>query len=144
MQIWGEWYHCSDEVQRPVLKAEVRGTDGSWVERLFLVDTGADRTVFDAALLTHLRVQAASSGERLSGLGGDAESVSVETEMRIRDEAGAAVLFRGRFAGVTDPEALDISILGRDITDLFTVVVDRSGDRVVLVRPPHSCLLTRV
>lgn len=45
--------------------------------------------------------------------------------------------FRGQFAAVLEPEALDVSVLGRDITGLFAVIVDQPGDTVCLVGQRH-------
>ena len=39
-------------------------------------------------------------------------------------------MFRGQYAAVTELEALDMSVLGRDITGLFAVVVDEPGSRL--------------
>jgi hypothetical protein len=50
---------------------------------------------------------------------------------------GTPVLFRGRYPALTDAEALDMSVLGRDITCLFALIVDRPGDTVCLLRQPH-------
>jgi hypothetical protein len=63
--------------------------------------------------------------------------VLVETRLRFLDERHGEVTFRGPFAAFTDRNALDISILGRDVTAHFAVLVDRPGDRVCLVHPPH-------
>src|SRR5437870_13273518 len=38
-----------------------------------------------------------------------------------------------QFAAVTELEALDISVLGRDISGLFAVIVDQPGDVVSLL-----------
>jgi hypothetical protein len=34
-------------------------------------------------------------------------------------------------------DALDISVLGRDVMNLFAVIVDRAVNVVALIRPPH-------
>jgi hypothetical protein len=48
-----------------------------------------------------------------------------------------ARVFRWQYAAVTELEALDISVLGRDITGLFAVIVDRPHDVVCLVGHQH-------
>jgi hypothetical protein len=45
------------------------------------------------------------------------------------------VVFRGEFVGCRDTELLDISVLGRDVTQNLAVIVDRPADRVVLLGP---------
>jgi hypothetical protein len=103
----------------------------------FLVDTGADRTVLSAGLLDTLGAGPTAASGRLSGVGGFAHFVEVETQVRLIRETGAPVSFRGQFAAVTQAEALDMSVLGRDITGLFAVIVDRPGDGVCLLAQRH-------
>lgn len=54
MRIDGEWLLFDDGVTRPVIRGLVLTGDGSWLAAEFLVDTGADRTVFSAATLSKL------------------------------------------------------------------------------------------
>lgn len=137
MQISGEWLLCDDDVRRPVIRGEVLASDGTWVSAEFLVDTGADRTVFSAGLLALLRVSPVATGERLSGLGGVAEFVTVQSGIRLIRESGAPVTFQGQYAATTEAEALDMSVLGRDITGLFAAIVDQPGDVVFLLGQRH-------
>jgi len=30
MQIFGEWYLCDDDVERPIIRGEILGGDGAW------------------------------------------------------------------------------------------------------------------
>jgi len=50
MRIVGEWEACDDGETRPVIEVRVARADGSFAHDLFLIDTGADRTVLGAAL----------------------------------------------------------------------------------------------
>jgi hypothetical protein len=75
--------------------------------------------------------------EGLSGVGGMAAAVIVETWIRLTREDAGKVMFRGQYAAVTELEALDISVLGRDITRVFAVIVDWSHDVVCLVGQRH-------
>ena len=137
MLINGLWYLCDDDMVRPVIRGELQASDGSWVNAPFLVDTGADRTVISAEISNALHLQPIDSPDRLSGVGGMADSVVVETRIRFtHDEAGKAV-FIGQFAGFIDPEALDTSVLGRDILNLFALIVDRRADTVCLLGQQH-------
>jgi Aspartyl protease len=137
MRIDGQWLVCDDGVRRPVISGEIRAPDGSWEKSEFLVDTGADRTVFSAATLAKLGLQPLAMPEGLSGVGGMAASVIVDTWMRLTREDAGKVMFRGQYAAVTELAALDISVLGRDITGLFAVIVDRPRDVVCLVGQRH-------
>jgi hypothetical protein len=115
----------------------VLAADGSWVEALFLVDTGADATVFDASLMANLKLAPVALPGQLGGLGGRADAVVVETQLALPHEGGNALL-RGRYAGVTAPEALEMSVLGLDLRDVFAFIVDWPGRVVCLLHPPHG------
>jgi hypothetical protein len=138
MLISGLWHLCDDGMIRPVIRGEILAGDGSLVKAPFLVDSGADRTVFSADVMKALLLQPIDTPDRLSGVGGMADSVVVETQIRLtHDDAGKAV-FKGRFAGFTEPEALDMSVLGRDILNLFALIVDRQRDIVYLLGQERS------
>ena len=137
MRIDGQWLLCDDGVMRPVLSGEILAGNGSWEKSEFLLDTGADRTVFSAATLAKLGLQPVAMQEGISGVGGMAAAVSVETEIRLTHEEAGKVVFRGLYVAVTELEALDISVLGRDITNLFAVIVDRIHDVVCLLGQRH-------
>ena len=77
------------------------------------------------------------SQDSVSGLGGVAESVVVETQVRLTRETGSTVLFRGQYAAVTQLDAVDIDVLGRDITGLLIVIVDHPGGVVCLLGQRH-------
>jgi predicted aspartyl protease len=137
MLIRGEWFPCDDGTIRPVVRGEVLARDGSWAADLFLVDTGADCTVLSEAVLTALDLPRGPDTLRVAGLGGVASSVDVETQIRFPRDGGGFATFAGRFAAVLQPEALDYCILGRDITELFAVIVDRPGNDVALLSQRH-------
>ena len=137
MRIDGQWLLCDDGVMRPVISGALLADNGSWEKSEFLVDTGADRTVFSAATLAKLGLQPLAMQEGISGVGGMAASVIVETQIQFMHEDAGNVVFRGQYAAVTELEALDISVLGRDITGLFVVIVDRLRDVVCLLGQRH-------
>jgi hypothetical protein len=141
MRIDGQWLVCDDGVVRPVISGEILAENGSWEKSEFLLDTGADRTVFSAATLAKLGLQPLAIQEGISGLGGLADAVSVATQIRLSHEEAGKVVFRGQYAAVIELEALDISVLGRDITDLFAVIVDRRRDVVCLLGQRHHYII---
>jgi aspartyl protease len=144
MQINGVWLICDDGVVRPLVRGEVLAGDGAWEGVEFLLDTGADRTVFSAATLAKLSLQPVTAQEGISGLGGRADSVIVETQIRLTRETSAKVVFRGRYAAVTELVSLDIDVLGRDITGLFTVIVDQPGDVVCMLGQRHRYTIGQI
>jgi hypothetical protein len=137
MQINGEWLLFDDSSVCPAIRGAIMTGNGSWQPAEFLVDTGADRTVLSAATLSKLGLQPSVSQERISGLGGLAESVVVETRIQPTRETGGKVVFRGQYAAATEVAALDVCVLGRDITGLFAVIVDQPGDVVCLLGQRH-------
>jgi hypothetical protein len=124
-----------------VIRGRTLAGNGSWVQTPLLVDTGADRTVLSSDILAALSLPPVPTQERIGGVGGLVNSVFVDTTIQLFRETGSEVTFRGQFAGATDPEALDMSVLGRDITRLFAVVVDRPGNVVCLVGQRHRCVI---
>jgi hypothetical protein len=141
MRIDGAWRVCDDTAIRPVIRAQARRSDGTWIPVLFLVDCGADRTVFSANVLRDLAVPFAPATDKLEGVGGKADSVILDTSLRMMRENHSPVSFDGQFAAFTEPAALDMSVLGRDLTNLFAVIVDRPQDVVCLVGGNHRYLI---
>jgi len=141
MLISGHWRVCEDGGVRPVVSGRVLAADGSWREVHFLVDTGADRTVFSAEVLVDLGLAASGSPVQLSGVGGQAASVPVDTSIRLQREDGTAVAFHGGFDAFTDQDALDMSVLGRNILNLFAAIVDRPRDVVCLIGQRHQYVI---
>ena len=132
MRIVGDWFLFEDGESRPILRAKLQTGRGTMVTEQFLVDTGADRTVFTAALLQQLAlpVEPAPADERMLGIGGAAAYVIVESAIELtRDDGGPAVV-RGKFAAFTDPLATDLSVMGRDVLNNFDVVVSRPKNEV--------------
>jgi predicted aspartyl protease len=110
---------------------------GIWKQVVFLVDTGADCTVFSAAVADALGFSSVPLRHKLGGVGGTTDSVEISTQVRLLRNDQADVVFRGQFGAMTRNEALDISVLGRDITNLFAAIFDLPGNVVALIRPPH-------
>jgi predicted aspartyl protease len=142
MRIDGAWYPCDDGAIRPIVYAEIQMHDG-WVKTPFLVDTGADGTVLSADTFGILGLPSTESDLQLSGIGGETASVIVRTQIRFTTDDDSRITLSGQFAVVTSGEALDMSILGRDVIELFSLLVDRPGDRVVLFGQQHRCTIER-
>ena len=141
MLVPGEWLECDDGIVRPVMRGEVLRADGGWEPDIFLLDTGADRTVLCGAISAALAVPTSDAG-RLGGIGGVTGAVSMQTQVRLTKGDGRPIILRGEYAALTDPAALDMSVLGRDVTGLFAVVVDCPGNYVALVSQRHTYHIT--
>ncbi len=97
--------------------------------------------MLSADILRELHLPPIPTVDRLGGVGGIADSVVVETQIHFPRETGEMIVFRGRYAAVTAAESLDMSVLGRDITNMFAVIVDRQRDYVCLLGPRHQYLI---
>jgi hypothetical protein len=132
-------------VCRPIVGAEVLAADGSWVFVRFLLDSGADDAVFSSDVTDVLQLLSANLPFHISRVGGRAGTTFVETEIRLTQDQGIKPVFRGQFATVADPDALHMSVLGRDILNLFSVVIiDRPGDRICLLRERHRYTIEQI
>src|ERR1019366_4056098 len=85
MRIAGKWHKCQDGVVRPVLLIRVSVLAGTTVEEPFLVDSGADRTVLSAALLSNLGGSTSSlpAGVMLAGIGGTQGYVEIQVSLNL-------------------------------------------------------------
>jgi hypothetical protein len=139
MRIVGDWFLFEDGESRPILRVKVQTGRGAMIAEQFLVDTGADRTVFSAALLQQLAlpVEPGPADERMLGIGGAAPYVILETAMELtRDDGGPAVV-RGKSTAFTNPLTTDLSVMGRDVLNNFDVIVSRPNSEVLLLAPRH-------
>lgn len=141
MLLRGLWHLCDDGIIRPVIRGEVEAGNGTWVQVPFLVDTAADRTVFSADILAALQLQSLTTSDRLGGVGGFAASVVVQSQIQFFREDASPIRLRGQYAAFTELESLDMSVLGRDITNMFAVIVDRPADFVGLLGQRHHYVI---
>lgn len=139
MRIPGSWVLFEDGETRPIVRVLVQTGGGTAVAEQFLIDTGADRTVFSYALLGQLdQPQAPAPAElQLSGISGSAAFVLVESVLELSRDDGVPARVRGTFAAFTDPLATDVSILGRDVLNHFDVILSRRNNEVLLLSQRH-------
>ena len=143
MRFNGEWLQCDDGVIRPVISAEILDGDDHWRSFELLVDTGADRTVISANVLHSLNPSSDAPQDRIGGVGGFVDTVIVCTQMRLLRDDGKWAVFRGDYAACISHEVLDMSVLGRDILDMFSLVIERRADVVAILGGHHSYSITR-
>src|SRR5579871_5436439 len=105
MRIVGEWFICTDGVVRPIVEGYVTDATGTERQERFLVDTGADVTVFTANLLQKLGLpfRSPQAGAALAGVGGGQVSVLVRTTLTLYADDGSPARIRAEFAAFTDP-----------------------------------------
>ncbi len=139
MHVNGEWLVCEDGVIRPIVLGLVRAADGDMIDATFLLDAGADRTVFSADFLSLLLPLQSIEAEQISlaGVGGRVESITVDTVIGFTRDDGRVVTIRGPFAVFTEGESAELSVLGRDVTNNFSVIYDYPNRAVALLSRPH-------
>lgn len=81
--------------------------------------------------------------DRIGGVGGVIDSVAVRTQVRLTRDDDQKTVFRGDDAACRYPEALDMSVLGRDVLDLFVVIVDRRAEIVAIIGGQHRYTIQR-
>ena len=138
MLIIGEWSLDPDGVERPVIRGEVLTAEGDWEPVTFLVDVGADRTVFHAGFVELLGLEPLDDGERISGVGGIAQTIRVATQIRLIRSDDIPVPINGPFGIFTDPLAADCSLLGRDVLNHFALIADHPTKVLWLLHGRHS------
>ena len=139
MEMCGEWRLFDDGAARPVMWARIERPAQDAIEVPLVVDTGADSTVFSAHVLPFLADLSMPPSEslRIMGIGGGVEYRLLRTPLLFMGDTGQSVTVNGEFAIVTDLGASDLSVLGRDVLDNFAVIVDRPGNRVLLLSGRH-------
>ena len=139
MRVNGKWSSGEDGVVRPSVPGLVQTAAGQWVEVTFLLDAGADRTVFSAGFLALLQPLETLGPEQihLAGVGGPVNSITVETALGFVKDDGQVIRVRGSFGVFTEGGSAELSVLGRDVTNNFSVIYDYSSRTVALLAPPH-------
>jgi hypothetical protein len=137
MRINGEWYPCNDGIIRPTVVGRVRTGERRWRQVRFLVDSGADWTMFSLDVVRRLRTTLEPADFGIAGIGGTHDVSAISTLIRFPCEGGVPATFRGKFAAATEEGALDMSVLARDKLNNFAVILDKQNDLVVLINQRH-------
>lgn len=140
MRIVGEWRLFSDGVTRPVVTAEMESAEGKAISVRFLIDSGADCTALNAATLATLGLpyQKSPLDTRVRGVTGETDYVTVQSRIEFKRDDGGVAGVRGEFVGLTAPEASDLCVLGRDVTDNFDLILGRRRNDALLLAPTHQ------
>ncbi len=137
MRINGRWVETDDTLPRPTVEAQVETIDGRWIDCPFLIDTGADATVFSPRVLRQLGRPVTLARKQLGGVGGPVETWEVWTTLRLVATDGSPANIEGTYSAFQIDGALEMSVLGYDVLHLFALIVDRPADAVCLIRPAH-------
>jgi hypothetical protein len=127
-----------------MIVAETLRGDGTWMREFFLVDSGADRTVFSAVFWTQLKLPIDPNpvGYNVVGISGTADSVLVTTELRFERTDGKPASVTGQFAAFTEAASSDYSILGRDVMNNFDLILSWPRQEVRFLAGNHSYQIT--
>jgi Aspartyl protease len=138
MEIRGLWAAFTGGPVRPMIGVRAFRADGTLVADLFLIDSGADRTIFSADFFQKLGQPAVPSARPpLTGFGGGIPTVDVATTLQFQSPTNQPFVLPGTFAATTDPAALDFGVLGRDVLDSFDVILSRRRNEVLLLAGNH-------
>lgn len=143
MLIKAEWQLFDDGVIRPIARIRVLDADSFPITDDFLIDTGADRTVFNATLAAslNLAVRTPQTGYALGGIGGASNFGLVATALEFPREGGGFATVRGEFAVFTNESPADLNILGRDVLDHFDLIFSRRRDEILFLSQRHRYLI---
>ena len=140
MRIDGRWHLFKDGVLRPVVDGAVQTPSGTWQPVMFLLDAGANRTVFDSRFLSLLLSVALPGDEtpELAGVGGKVDCIFIQTRLAFVGVDGKRATVKGPFGVFGDPDSSDVSILGRDVTNNLDVIYSYPRRLVTLLSAPHD------
>jgi len=123
--------------------AWMQAADGAWQRIRFTIDCGADWTALPAryAHLLGVDVTALPVRTDAGGVGsGSLAYIEYATTLRFtadnqqRDYPVTTMIF-------LDPADLDVPLLGRDILDQLTLILDRPRDTILLLPGPETYVL---
>src|SRR3954453_1333593 len=98
MRIDGEWLRGRYDEVRPVFRGRVAAANGTIVDALFLVDTGADKPVLSADVFAALGLpRLLISRLSVVGVGGAVTTVPVDAKLHLFRDTGGPVALNGPF-----------------------------------------------
>ena len=122
-----------------MIGAKIKKGDGTKLGEVFLLDSGADRTIltYESFLKLGIPGYRAPTHPAIAGLGGEAEFLQFESTIYLESANGDFFEHRGEFYAVKNDAALDICLLGRDILDQFDVIFSRRNNEILLLNGNH-------
>jgi hypothetical protein len=143
MRFDGTWVLCADGVERPAIFIDLLLPGGQLAQIPFLLDTGADATVvaYDVAQQLAAYTSLTPNAAPATGIGGAAATEILAVDLLFTTVDGRRSLIRGPLLAFASSSTSDLSILGRDVIDLFDLVYSRRNDQIALLTPPDSVVL---
>ena len=143
MRIEGRWLAGADGIERPVFDGFVVTRGGVQLAISLLIDTGADLTVLAPAVAEQLvsSAQPTPTAAVVGGVGGTQELYELDVDLLLPTITGQRARIRGPLPILLNPGSLELSVIGRNLLDQFTLIYSRPRDVLQLLTPPDSFTL---
>ena len=143
MRIEGRWLQGADGVERPVLDGHLAVPGGTQIALSLLIDTGADSTVLAADVVEHLAgvAQPTPTTATAVGIGGAMPMYELVVDLLLSASSGQRARIHGPLPVLLMPGSLELSVIGRDVLDQFTLIYDRPQGVIFLLTPPDTFAL---
>jgi hypothetical protein len=140
MRIEGRWLTGADGVERPVFDGFIAAPGGIQLA----VSTGADVTVLAADVAQQLVaiVQPTPTTISVGGVGGIEQLHELAVDLLMPTTSGQRARIRGPLPIILTPGSLELSVIGRNLLDQFTLIYSRPQGTLLLLTPPDTFTLS--
>lgn len=140
MRIEGRWLAGADGVERPVVAGYLSAPDGRQVALNLLIDTGADSTILapEAAQMLADSVQPVPLNATAAGVGGTLPMYELAVDLLLPTTSGQRARIHGPLPILLAPGSLELSVIGRNLLDQFTLIYSRPKGVLLLLTPPDK------
>jgi predicted aspartyl protease len=143
MRIEGRWLAGADGVERPVFDGFIAAPGGVQLAISLLIDTGADLTVLAPAVAEQLAdsIRPTLTETVVGGVGGTQRVYELAVDLLLPTTTGQRARIRGPLPVIVEPGSLELSVVGRNLLDQFTLIYSRPRNVLQLLTPPDSFTL---
>ncbi len=140
MRFEGRWLAGADGVERPVFDGLIAAPGGVQLAVSLLIDTGADLTVLAPAVAEQLAglVQPTPTATVVGGVGGTQQVYELAVDLLLPTTTGQRARIRGPLPILLEPGSLELSVIGRNLLDQFTLIYSRPHQTLLLLTPPDT------
>ncbi|MBX0330186.1 aspartyl protease family protein [Oscillochloris sp. ZM17-4] len=143
MRIEGRWLAGTDGVERPVFDGVIATPGGVQLAVSMLIDTGADLTVLAPAVAEQLAdsIQPTPTETVVGGVGGTQQVYELAVDLLLPTTTGQRARIRGPLPVILEPGSLELSVIGRNLLDQFTLIYSQPQNTLLLLTPPDNFTL---
>jgi hypothetical protein len=105
------------------------------------VDSGADHTVLTAEVHRTLGTPSSPASLQLGGIGGSVDTARVFLQLQLLKQDGQWINVGVEGFAFVNDRITDLPVLGRDVLNLFAVILDQPADIVYLIRDRHRYVI---